>query len=273
MCKAFNISRSSYYAWTSRKVKPTKSELIKDELIYQYKKSKQTYGAPRLTKKLQKEGYEISPSTVGRIMSSAGIYARKKRRYVHTTDSSHGYKVYPNILNRDFSADKINQKWVSDITYIATKKGWSYLTVILDLADRMVVGWHLSNTLSSKNTVVAAMKIALERRTIKTPLVFHSDRGIQYCSSEFRSTYKREGRIQQSMSRKGNCWDNAVAESFFKTLKVEWVSKHKYDNADQARRSIFDYIERWYNTQRMHSSLDYLSPLQKHKLIINNNAA
>jgi transposase InsO family protein len=171
--------------------------------------------------------------------------------------------VFDNILNRSFEADQVNTKWVSDITYIPTQKGWAYLTVILDLADRMVVGWTLSDDMSAYKTTVASLNVAIQRRRPKGKLLFHSDRGIQFCCSEFRSTIRKSKCITQSMSRKANCWDNAPAESFFKTLKVEWTNKFTYKNHMEAEKSIFDYIERWYNTKRKHSTNRYMSPLQK----------
>jgi len=206
-------------------------------------------------------------------MKREGLVARPRAKYVHTTDSDHGYQIAENILNRDFTATRPNEKWVSDITYILTQNGWKYLTVILDLFDRMVVAWTLSSDMSCENTTVNALKIALQRRKINQPLLFHSDRGVQYCSVLFRYVLNQNPWISQSMSRKGNCWDNAVAESFFKTLKTEWVKKLKYQSLEDAKKSIFDYIERWYNTKRRHSANGYMSPLKKYKLFFNRNAA
>jgi len=206
-------------------------------------------------------------------MKREGLVARPRAKYVHTTDSDHGYQIAENILNRDFTATRPNEKWVSDITYILTQNGWKYLTVILDLFDRMVVAWTLSSDMSCENTTVNALKIALQRRKINQPLLFHSDRGVQYCSVLFRYVLNQNPWISQSMSRKGNCWDNAVAESFFKSLKTEWVKKLKYQSLEDAKKSIFDYIERWYNTKRRHSANGYMSPLKKYKLFFNRNAA
>jgi transposase InsO family protein len=165
-------------------------------------------------------------------MKTNGLVARPRRKYVHTTDSDHNWQVADNLLNRQFFATRPNEKWVSDISYILTKEGWTYLTVIVDLFDRMVVGWTLSSDMSTENTTIKCLKIAMERRTIDKSLLFHSDRGVQYCSSSFRDVLAKNPRIIQSMSRKGNCWDNAVAESFFKTLKTEWVRKFKYRNLE-----------------------------------------
>ena len=185
---------------------------------------------------------------------------RKKYR-VNTTDSSHGFRVAENHLNRDFTAARPGQKWVSDITYIRTEEGWLYLTAVLDLADRKVVGWALSETMEAEATTVAAFQMALGNRPLSGDLLFHSDRGVQYACSAFRE--QLEGMpVQQSMSRKGNCWDNAVAESFFKTMKTEMVYHHKFTTRQQARLAVFEYIEGFYNRKRRHSALGYLSPCQ-----------
>jgi len=250
-----------------------KRDQIAHEVQKVFEKSKGTYGSPRITEHLTGMGVQASGSTVSRVMATKGYIARPRRKFVHTTDSKHGHRIAENLLNRDFHADQVNTKWVSDITYIPTKQGWAYLTVIIDLADRMVVGWNLGDNLSCQHTAIAAMTIAMRRRIVNQPLLFHSDRGIQYCCWPFRNLIKCSRHITQSMSRKGNCWDNAVAESFFKTLKIEWTGKYKYQNIQQAKRSIFDYIERWYNTQKKHSAIKYLSPLQKHFLLLNRTAA
>lgn len=184
-----------------------------------------------------------------------------KKYRVQTTDSKHDYPIANNLLNREFSAEKPGQKWVSDITYIRTGEGWLYLTAILDLADRKVVGWSLSDTLKAVDTSIAAWQMALKNRPLINDLLFHSDRGIQYACSEFRDQFK-ELPVLQSMSRKGNCWDNAVAESFFKTLKCEMVNHVHFETRQQAKLATFEYIEGWYNRRRKHSTLDYQTPLQ-----------
>ena len=273
MCRLFTISRSSYYAWCNRPERTLKRDEIRSSVRYSFEKNKRTYGSPRLTLELQEQGIKVSRATVARVMRKESLIARPRARYVHTTDSAHGLAVAENILNRDFSASRLNEKWVSDISYIPTKQGWAYLTVILDLADRMVVSWSLSPDMSCQNTTLKALKIALQRRKINQPLLFHSDRGVQYCSADFRQVVEQNRWLSQSMSRKGNCWDNAVAESFFKSLKTEWVKKYKYSSIKEANKSIFDYIERWYNTKRKHSAIGYLSPLQKHLLFFNRSAA
>lgn len=238
-----------------------------------FRKSKETYGSPRIAIELRSEGYEISRATVARLMNSQGIKARKRKKFVITTENDNNQIKSPNVLNRNFRSSRLNEKWVSDITYIPSKDGWIYLTVIIDLADRMVVAWSLSKDLHTENTILKVMNEAIKKRSINKELIFHSDQGIQYCSTVFRKLFQNNKNLIQSMSRKGNCWDNAVAESFFKTLKVEWVNKFQYKNFDDAEKSIFEYIETWYNTRRRHSAIGYISPWQKHKLFFNQTAA
>lgn len=263
MCFSLCVSKSAYYEWLKKRKTLKKQELIADEVKKQFEASKRTYGSPRIFQELKDQGISVSRSTVARVMRRLGLQARPRRKFIHTTDSEHDYKVFGNILNRNFNSEKINEKWVSDITYIPTRSGWTYLTVILDLADKMIVSWNLSKTMTAQYTTIACLNIALQRRKVSTKLIFHSDRGVQYCCHTFRDVIKSIKHINQSMSRKGNCWDNAPAESFFKTLKVEWTNKHTYNNIHEARKSIFDYIDRWYNTKRKHSANEYMSPLQK----------
>lgn len=195
-------------------------------------------------------------------MKKANIKSIIRKKYrVQTTDSNHKYAVAENHLNRDFSAQTTGQKWVSDLTYIRTGEGWLYMTAILDLADRKVVGWALSDTMKAADTTIAAWKMAIKNRPIKQFLLFHSDRGIQYACTDFREQLKGMP-VLQSMSRKGNCWDNAIAESFFKTLKTELVYHVNYATKQQAKLSIFEYIEGWYNRKRRHSALGNRSPEQ-----------
>lgn len=264
MCYVLGISKSAYYEWLKKKPLINKSNSLQEEVKKEFLASKKTYGSPRICIALNQRGICVSKSTVARVMKSLNLQARPRRKFVNTTNSKHNYMIFENILDRNFKSEKVNQKWVSDITYIPTKRGWVYLTIVMDLADKMVVGWNLSNDMTAHNTSVASLKVALKRRKLKDKLIFHSDRGIQYCSLDFRSLIKQNKRIIQSMSRKGNCWDNAPSESFFKTLKTEWTSKFNYENIHQAKHSIFDYIERWYNTKRKHSAIGYMSPLQKH---------
>ena len=206
---------------------------------------------------------KASRNRVARLMHKEAIRSIMYKKYrVQTTDSAHDYPVAKNLLNREFTAEKPGQKWVSDITYIPTDEGWLYLTTVLDLADRKVIGWALSDSLKAVDTSVAAWRMALKNRAIQGQLLFHSDRGVQYACTEFQTQLKGLPVIQ-SMSRKGNCWDNAVAESFFKTFKSELVNHVKFKTRAEARLATFEYIEVWYNRRRRHSSLHYQTPAQQ----------
>ncbi len=262
MCKVFKVSKSGYYKWRKLLItrKKTKSKL-EDSIRYEFEKSKHTYGSPRITLALNKEKIVCSKATVARYMNQMGIQARKKRKYKVTTQSDHDYKIAPNLLNRQFNIEKLATAWVSDITYIRVNSHWLYLTVIIDLADRMVIGWSLSASMDVNSTVIKAFSMACDFRTPINGFIFHSDRGVQYACKDFK-TILSNWHANQSMSRKGNCWDNAVAESFFKTLKVECIYKHKISSNSMAYSLIFNYINGWYNTLRIHSALDGKSPLE-----------
>lgn len=262
MCRVLGVSRSGYYSWLKRK--PSKRTLEEKELMKQikeiHKNSKETYGSPRIREELKKSYVHVSRRRVARLMKKAGIYNKVKKRFKTTTDSKHKFPVAPNLLNRVFKVDELGKVWVSDITYIRTREGWLYLTVIIDLCDRKVIGWSISNTLKTSETVVPAWKMAIKNRPVNDYLIFHSDRGVQYACTEFKELLATNPFVMQSMSKKGDCWDNAVAESFFKTIKTEWIYRNIYFTKKQATVSVFEYIETWYNTQRSHSSLNYLSP-------------
>ncbi len=198
-------------------------------------------------------------------------FAKRKRKFKATTDSKHNYPIAPNLLDRKFNVANPNSVWVSDITYIATKKGWMYLTIIIDLFHRKVVGWSMSEDLTTEHTIMKAWRMAILNNPIKEKLIFHSDRGVQYASRKFRNELiKHREFVKQSMSRKGNCWDNAVAESFFKSLKVELVYHKKYNNQSEAELSIFEWIETWYNSKRRHSTLNYKN-ITEIELELNNH--
>ena len=237
-----------------------KNQVIIDLIKLCHKESYLTYGSPRITMALRASNYMVSRPRVARLMKSENIRSRIKKRFVVTTDSKHTYPVADNVLERDFTAQEIAQKWVSDITYIRTAEGWLYLTVIVDLADRKIVGWSLSTTMKAEDTTMPAWEMALKNRRPERGLIFHSDRGIQYACTQFTGLLARFPGVIRSMSRKGNCWDNAVAESFFKSLKTEWVYGKNYKTKEQAALDIFQYIEVWYNRKRIHSSINYLSP-------------
>jgi transposase InsO family protein len=209
---------------------------------------------------LQRRGVKCSEKRVARLMREAGLHPRPKKPYrVQTTDSNHDNPVAPNLLEQDFRVERPNQVWVSDITYIPTEEGWLYLASTMELFSRAVVGWSMSSSLKAVSAT-SALRMAIERRQPAEGLVHHSDRGVQYTSAEFRGVLDQHG-IVASMSRKGNCYDNAVAESFFRTLKTELVHRQHYRTRAEARASVFDYIESFYNRIRMHSSLGYMSPM------------
>ena len=231
-----------------------------------HKKSKYTYGSPRITVELKNNYVHVSRRRVARLMQKAGIRSITKKKFVATTDSKHSYPVAPNLLNREFRVEAPGKVWVSDITYIRTIEGWVYLTVIIDLFDRKVIGWSISPTLKASETIAPAWMMALLNRPLTNKLIFHSDRGVQYACGELTELI-RNPLVIQSMSRKGNCWDNAVAESFFKTIKTEWIYRFVYATKKQAVISVFEYIETWYNTQRRHSALNYLTPDEYGKLM------
>jgi len=269
MCRVLQVSRSGYYIWLkSEPSERTKENLIlTDQIRIIYNESKETYGSPRITKELKARDFSVSRPRVARLMKKANIKSITKKKFVVTTYSKHGFALSPNLLNRDFNPKQQGEVWVSDITYVRTQEGWLYLTVVIDLADRKVIGWSTSKTMKASDTITPAWKMAVMNRPIIRQLIFHSDQGVQYACNEFREIIKKNKLIIQSMSRKGNCWDNACAESFFKSIKTEWIYRFKYNSIKSAALSIFEYIETWYNTCRRHSSLNYLSPLEYGKLL------
>jgi len=260
MCKVLGVSSSGYYSWL--KSGPSKRWLFNQEVMEVIKDifedSFESYGAPRMKVELEKRGYKVSRPKTARMMKANGLAARRKRKWKNTTDSNHSYPIHPNRLKQNFKVKRSGQVWVSDITYIETEDGWVYLTVIIDLFDRKVVGWSLSEDMTAENTIIAAWYAAVATRPITRKLIFHSDRGSQYACTKFCNILKSYGKkVKQSMSRKGNCWDNAVAESFFKSLKTEWIYKNHYDQYSEAETSIFMWIETWYNRNRRHSALNF----------------
>lgn len=269
MCKVLRVSRSGYYHWLGRK--PSKREqeqvLLVEEIKRIHRKSKQRYGSPKITRELNENGFISSRPRVARIMQKEGIRSITHKKFkVQTTDSKHDYPVAENILNRVFTAKRPGQKWISDITYIPTSSGWVYLTVIIDLYDRKVIGWSISTNMTAKDTVIAAWNMALINRKVYKGqgLIFHSDRGVQYACGQFTNRLISLNVIQ-SMSRKGNCWDNAVAENFFRMLKAEMVNHQKFQSILDLRMPLFEYIEIWYNRKRKHATLDYRTPEQIEK--------
>jgi transposase InsO family protein len=276
MCKVFNVSRSGYYYWLSAPVsaRSKKNQELLVEIREVFRQSDSTYGSPRVCRELEALGIQVSRPRVARLMQAAKLRAVRGKCFKVTTNSKHSYPVSPNLLNQQFKVDRKNKVWVSDITYIKTTQGWLYLTVIIDLYNRKVVGWALSETMKYEDTVCKAWQMAIAGQEINGTLIFHSDRGVQYACSEFRKELAKLGSlVRQSMSRKGNCWDNAVAESFFKSLKVECVYRQKYSQRSQASMDIFHWIEAWYNRKRRHSALDGLSIEEFEKNIINQKMA
>ena len=263
MAKVLGASRSGYYAWERRK--PSRHEQEDQELtelIKQiFKEHCGRYGSPRIWDELKSKGWKVSRKRVERLMREGKLWARRRRKYVRTTDSNHGLLVADNILNRCFQAGNPGEKWVSDITYVRTITGWLYLTVVIDLWDRKIIGWSMGKELTAA-CVCLALEMSIKNRPVQEGLIFHSDRGVQYCSEEFRTMLNRLcPSVRQSMSRKGNCWDNACAESFFKTLKVELDILDGNHSYKEVHREIFEYIEIYYNRCRRHSALGYATPL------------
>jgi len=260
MCHVLEVSRSGYYDWLNRK--PSKRQLenekLKLEITKIYWRHKGHYGSPRIYRELRKKGYKCNIKRVARLMSVLGLKAIRKKKYKRTTDSNHNLPIKDNLLGRNFNVTQPNKVWVSDITYIPTARGWLYLTVVIDLYSRKVVGWSMNRRMT-KQLVIDALDMAIKNRDPDKGLIFHSDRGSQYASHKFQRKLWENG-FRSSMSRKGDCWDNAVAESFFATLKTELIYDNKYLNRKQARQDIFQYIAIYYNRIRIHSTLDYKSP-------------
>ncbi len=256
------VSRAGYYKWVKRKITPTVKKRIAllERILEIFVASRETYGCPRMYQQLRKEGYRCSYNTVEKLMRENEITPKRRRKFKPTTDSNHDLPVAPNILSREFIVQEANEVWVSDITYVETAQGWLYLCVFIDLYSRMIVGWSMSASMASE-LVVDAFRMGVSRRG-QAPIVAHSDRGSQYASEYFRSELEANDTIQ-SMSRKGNCWDNAVAESFFGTLKSELIYRTSYESRIEACNSIFDYIEIFYNKERLHSTLGHLTPEEK----------
>ena len=262
MAEALHISRSGYYAGRQRP--PSRRETENRELVKRievvHQDNRQVYGSPRMTVELNAQGFTCSRNRVARLMKENGIAARTRRKFKVTTGSQHQFPVAPNLLGQSFSADHPNRVWASDITYIATGEGWLYLAIIRDLHSRLVVGWSMQERLQ-RDLVLEAFKQAVMRRRPLPGLIFHSDRGVQYACSDFRELLTDHQAVQ-SMSGKGNCYDNAVSESFFGTLKTELVYLSRFRTRAEAKEAIFDYIEIFYNRQRRHSTLGYLSPAE-----------
>ena len=263
MCDALSVSPSGYYAWRSRPESPRKSanRVLLDDIQRIHARHRERYGAPRIHAELCAEGQTVGRKRIERMMRHHGIRARGPRRYrVCTTDSKHSLPVAPNLLDQNFVADRPNQVWLADITYIPTAEGWLYLAVILDLFTRKVIGWAMRDHMRAELTI-AALTMAIQRRRPRAGLIHHSDRGSQYAAGDYRDIL-RAAAITRSMSRKGNCWDNAPMESFVAALKEESVHGADFATRAEARAAVFEYVEVSYNGQRRHSSLGYVSPAE-----------
>jgi putative transposase len=262
MADLLGVSTAGFYAWRDRPV--SERQQRRDRLLVEisaiHEEFKNRYGSPRVHAELKAAGHGCCVNTVAEVMRQAGIRAKTARKFKHTTDSNHKRPVADNVLGREFSVDGPNQAWVADITYVPTREGWLYLAIVEDLYSRMIVGWSMDSTMTSR-LVVDALEMAVQRRLPKEELLAHSDRGSQYASEHYQQLLGKHG-IQCSMSEVGQCWDNAPAESFFASLKKELVHDEDYQSRAEAIASIFEYIEVFYNRQRRHSTLGYVSPAE-----------
>jgi len=267
MCRVLRVSKAGYYAWVKRppSARAAHDEQLAARITTIHQRSRRTYGSPRVHAELHAEGKHHGKKRVARLMRTQGLRAKTARRFRVTTDSTHAHPVAPNVLDRDFGVRDangmrpVNRVWVGDITYLTTREGWLYLAVVLDLASRRVIGWAMRHTLDGALTRDALL-MALTGRQPGAGVLHHTDRGSQYAAGEYQALLTAHG-MTCSMSRVGDCWDNAVAESFFATLKRELLPNATWATHEEARTAVFEYIEVWYNRQRRHSSLGYLSPV------------
>jgi putative transposase len=261
MCQVLQVSTGGYYTWRDRpaSAQQQRREVLKTEIEAIHQQFKQRYGSPRMHAELLARGQNCCVNTVAKLMRQHGIAAKTKRKFRCTTDSNHDLPVADNVLDRQFEPAAVNQIWVADITYIPTREGWLYLAAVEDLYSRQIVGWAMSERLTSR-LVVDALEMAVSRRLPGEGLLAHSDRGSQYASDHYQRLLERHG-ITCSMSRRGDCWDNAPMESFFASLKKELIHHEDYQTRAEARASVFEYIEVFYNRVRRHSALGYVSPV------------
>ncbi len=262
MCAALGVSRSGYYGWAKRPegVRAQADSALAGAIRDAHEASRGRYGSPRVHAELRAQGRRVGRKRVARLMRGMGLAARRRRRFRCTTDSRHGYPVAPNLLQRDFRAAAPDRVWLADITYIGTAEGWLYLAAVLDLFSRKIVGWAMAEHLGHE-LALAALDMAIANRRPAPGLVHHSDRGVQYAAHGYRRRLQAQGMLC-SMSRKGDCWDNAPMESFFATLKGELVEQRDYLTRAEARADVFQYIEGFYNRRRHHSAIGYLTPEQ-----------
>jgi len=259
MCAVLGVSRTTYYRRKKQELSDTESRIIllKQEIVSIFNEHKQTYGCGKITKELHERGFKIQSSQVTLYMKMLGLRSKTKRKYQPTTDSNHNHYIFPNVLNRQFIVAAPAKAWVSDITYIQTVRGFVYLTIIMDLFDRKIIGWSLSNGMTTTETSLPAWEMAVRNRKITEDLIFHSDKGVQYANKIFSNALKAHRFVRQSMSRKQNHNDNAVCESFFRSLKLELIHGSTLLTRKQMKAEVHDYIENWYNKKRRHSFLGY----------------
>lgn len=262
MCRVLEVSTTGYYDWRNRPpgVRACANQLLDEHIQEVFHQHKSRYGSPRIVDELNDKGISCSENRIARRMQILGLQAVQTKKFKVTTDSEHDKPVAANLLQQDFTAEEPNQKWVSDITYIWTREGWLYLAVVMDLYSRIIIGWSMNKRMTQQ-LVCDALTMAMFRRGFPRDVIIHSDRGSQYCSKRYQKLIKLNGLIC-SMSRKGCCYDNAAMESFFHTLKVELVYRESYPTRQQARQSIFEYIETYYNRQRRHSTIGNQIPMQ-----------
>lgn len=262
LCRVMRVWRSAYYAWKQRgaEVVPEEEMAIRRRMKELFKRSRQSMGSRTMMRRLREEGYEIGRYRVRRLMRDLGLRVKAKRRFKVTTDSNHRLPVAENVLDRQFNPERPNQAWGTDITYIWTQRGWLYLAVVIDLCSRRVVGWAMDRRMTTA-LVVRALMMAINLRRPPPGLVHHSDRGSQYASGEYQQLLKQHNMVA-SMSRKGNCWDNAPVERFFSSLKREWIGDRLFQTRTQAVADVREYITMYYNAERLHSALGYRTPME-----------
>jgi putative transposase len=260
LCRVLRVSRSGYYAWRNRKpsVRQLEDERLRPKVLEAFETGRGTYGSPRVRDELVDQGFEIGRKRVARLMRELRLQGVTPRKFRVTTDSDHGHPVAKNLIDRDFSASQPNEKWVTDITYIWTAEGWLYLATVMDLYSRRIVGWSMADHLKA-DLCLEALEMAIRQRTPIEGLIHHSDRGVQYASDRYREALDAQG-IECSMSRRANCWDNAVAESFFGTLKNELIYRRPWLSRQAAHDAISEYIEIFYNRIRRHTTIGNISP-------------
>jgi putative transposase len=262
MCCVLGVSKSGFYDWMKEPegVRAREEKDLEERIKNIFKESKETYGSRRIRNKLVTLKVRVSRMRISRIMKRLGIGPKRRRKFQSTTDSKHHFPVHPNLLSRNFDVSAPNCVWTSDITYVPTDEGWLYLAGVMDLFNKGIVGWSMSDSLRSK-IAVDALDMAIGKRKPSAGLIHHSDRGVQYACGEYQKILETKG-LLCSMSRKGDCWDNAPMESFFATLKKELIHRRRFRTRDEARRAIFEYIEVFYNRHRIHSTLGYMSPAE-----------